>query len=130
MLLVMLMAIGGGVTPPAALAIPGDPDPPGGGDPGPSGCALQVVSPDHAVLTGFVYLVDPPLVRHPTRIRISNPTIQLPDPRCADSRVLTLPVPMQTWSVAAHPAGSTANVTPLGVEAQLVAHRSVSWQVV
>jgi hypothetical protein len=77
-----------------------------------------------------VYLVDPPMVGHPTRIRTSNPTIELPDPRCDDGRLRTIPVPIQTWSVTARPAGSTANVTPRGVEAELVADRSGSWQVV
>src|SRR6476646_8436527 len=90
LLWVFLMAMSGGFIPSAALALPGNPDPPGGddsGDPG-GGCAPQVVSPDQAVLNGFVYVVDPPMVGHTTRIRISNPTIQLPDPRCDDGRVL------------------------------------------
>jgi len=135
MLLVLLLALGGLAVAPAAQALPGTPepgegpDPPGGPEP-PSGCAPQPVSPDEAVLNGYVYLVDPPMVGQKTRIRISNPTMQLPDPKCDDGRLLTIPVPIQTWSVTARPSGSSANVTPRGVEAELVADRPGSWQVV
>jgi hypothetical protein len=129
LLLVLLIALGGFLSAPAARALPGDPDPPGGPEP-PSGCAPQPISPDDVVLQGYVYLVDPPMVGHITRIRISNPTLQLPDPRCDDGRLLTVPVPIQTWTVSARPAGSTANVTPRGVEADLVADRPGTWQVV
>jgi hypothetical protein len=134
-LVVTLMAtMAAGVTPHVALALPINPGPPGGGDPGgdpgPSDCSPQPVSPDQARLVGYVYLVDPPMVGHPTRIRISQPIIQLPNPGCDDGSLMSVPVPIQTWMVGARPAGSSATVIPRGVEAELVADRSGAWQVV
>ena len=82
------------------------------------------------MLNGVAYLVNPPMVGHATRIRMSNPTMQVPDPRCDDGRVLNIPVPIQTWSVAERPVGGTANLTSSGVEAELTPDRSGSWRVV
>src|SRR5215471_13558506 len=88
MLCLLGMVIAGGLIPPAALALPIDPDPPGGEFPGGGGdgCLPQEVSPDAAQLNGVIYLVGPAMVGQTTRIRFSYPTLQLPDPRCDDGR--------------------------------------------
>lgn len=125
MLVGVLGGLNGGVTPPAAHAVPG-----GGSDPpDPQTCTPQQVNGDQAELVGYMYVVDPPMVGQPTRIRISNPTIEFPDPRC-EGTTASIPVASQVWYVGARPAGSTAIPTQFGAEARLVADRPGAWTVV
>jgi hypothetical protein len=123
----------GGASPPTAYALPARPpdpsDPPDTpGPPGHDTCAPQQVTGDQATLEGFMFVPDTPMVGQPTRIRISNPKIVLPDPTC-DERTIGVAPTSHAWAVGTRPAGSTAIPTDLGADARLVTDRPGQWEV-
>lgn len=132
--LVSMATLGGpsGVAPPAAYALPSGPTEPGDPEdplPGPQWCIPQVVTGEQAVLDGYMYLPNPPMVGQPAEIRISQPLIRFPDPACDDREVAVTP-PSYVWYVGARPASSTATTTNYGRDAKLVPDRAGQWTVV
>ena len=82
---------------------------------------------DQAELLGFMTVLDPPMVGHPTRVRMSGAAIKLPNPNC-DGQFLTINDPVASWSIVGRPAGGTGTLTQVSrSETRLVADKPGEW---